>query len=147
MNTKLLIAGFILIVGFLTYSTVLKIKENSQQTFKVITWDTYNICFLIPDSFKIEKQSNGFKYQGGKNSGHLKLSEGTVSPDYKQTYIGDFKAGYKKTVDLRFFQYEISPGVILSDTFDFAYKKPANIIPVRKNCPEYLKRFKVLFEL
>ena len=147
MGTKALIVGAVLLVGVLTYSTVLKIKENSQQNFNVITWKEYDICFLIPETFKIEKTENGFKYQGGKNSGHLVLSQGEIGDDYKKTMIGDFTAGYKKTIDYRYFQYLVKPGFVLSDSFDFAYKKPANIIPVRKNCAEYLKRFKILFEL
>lgn len=147
MNTKLLIVGFMALIGFLSYSTIVKIKENSKQTFKVITWDKYDVCFLIPDIFTVEKQSDGFKYVGGQNTGHIILSEGSINSDYIETQIGDFKAGYKKQVDLRLFQYEVSDGIIISDTFDFAKKKPANIIPVRKNCPEYLKRFKVLFKL
>lgn len=146
MKTKFLIAAFIILVGLLTYSTVLKIKENSEQPFSVITWKEYNICFLVPDSFQVTQMSDGFKYVGGENSGYLKLATGEIDKDYKESMIGDFKAGYKKTVNLRFFEYEIKPGVILKDTFDFAKKKPANIIPVRKNCSEYLKRFKVLFE-
>lgn len=147
MKTKSLIAAFIILVGLLTYSTVLKIKENSEQSFHVITWKKYDICFLIPDSFKIEKDKTGFQYIGGENSGHLVLSQGSISSDYIKTTMGDFKAGYKKTVNLRLFQYEIQPGVILSDTFDFAKRKPANIISVRKNCGEYLKRFSVSIEL
>lgn len=96
MNTKALIAGFVILVGLLTYSTVLKIKENYEQSFHVITWKKYNICFLIPDTFKIEKDNTGFKYIGGENSGHLVLSEGSFDSDYIITTIGDFKAGYKK---------------------------------------------------
>lgn len=147
MKTKALIALFILIIGVLTYSTVLKIRENSQQKFNVITWNQYDICFLIPEKFKIERDATGFKYFGGKNSGHLAISSGPIARDYKETMIGDFKAGYKKTTTHRLFQYEVKPGVILSDMFVFAKKKPANIIPVRKNCEEYLKRFKVLIDL
>lgn len=147
MKTKALIAAFVILVGLLTYSTVLKIKENSEQNFHVITWKKYDICFLIPENFKIEKHDAGFKYIGGKNSGNLTLSQDKISSDYKETMIGDFKAAYKKTATLRLFQYEVQPGVILSDSFVFAKKKPANIIPVRKNCSEYLKRFKLLFEI
>lgn len=147
MKTKALIAAFVILVGLLTYSTVLKMKENSQQNFHVITWKKYDICFLIPEKFKIEKHASGFKYFGGENSGDLTLSEGTISSDYKETMIGDFKAAYKKTPKLRLFQYEVKPGVIISDSFDFAKKKPANIIPVRENCSEYLKRFEILFEI
>ncbi len=147
MKTKALIAAFVILVGLLTYSTVLKIRDNSQQNFHVITWKKHDICFLIPEAFEVERHDTGFKYIGGKNSGNLTLAEGTISTDYKETMIGDFKAAYKKTPALRLFQYEIKPGFILSDSFVFAKKKPANIIPVRKNCSEYLKRFKLLFEI
>jgi hypothetical protein len=146
MGSKLLVAAGVCLVALLTYSTVLKIKDNAKQDFSIITWKEHDVCFLVPDTFTIEKQANGFKYKGGKNSGHLVLSQGQIADDYKKTMIGDFEAGYKKTRNYRYFQYLIGPGLVLSDTFDFAYKKPANIIPVRKNCKEYLKRFKVLFE-
>lgn len=122
-------------------------KDKVNLKYGVITWEQYDICFLIPPSFKIEKQVDGFKYQGGKNSGYLQMTQGALSLDYKPSQFAEFPGAYKKTRDLRLFEYQIQGGVVLKDAFDFVKKQPANIIPVRKNCKIYLKRYSKLFNI
>jgi hypothetical protein len=147
MGTKTTLSIISAIVLVLSYFTYLKIQESSRKEFSVITWDKYNICFLVPDNFIIEKFDDGFKYQGEKNKGHFILGHGALDPNYKESMIGDFKAAYKKVKNVRMFEYELAPDVILRDEFDFAKKTPANLIPVRHNCEKYLKHFKKSFAL
>jgi hypothetical protein len=147
MNTKLVIAAVICLTGVFTYFTVLKINSSAQVAYKVITWEKYNLCFLVKPDDVIEKTQGGFKYTTGKNMGEFTIHNREITKSMKKTQFGALKGGYEKKVDFRNFEYEIADGVILRDNFDFVKKKPANILPVRDNCKHYLKRFQVLFRL
>lgn len=118
-----------------------------QIDYKVITWNKYNLCFLVKPDDKIEKTQDAFKYITGKNNGEFTIHNREISSHMKQTQFGTLKGAYEKKVDFRIFEYEIADGVILRDNFDFVKKKPANYLPVRENCKHYLKRYEVLFEL
>lgn len=147
MSTKLTISILALLTIIFSYFTIQKMKAKAQIEYQVITFEKYNLCFLIDPSYKIEKNNDVFKYQAGKNLGSFSIEKRDLSSDMKHSFLGDFKGAYKKEIDLRIFEYEIAKGVILKDVFDFVKKTPPNILPVRSNCSEYLKRFKVLFRL
>lgn len=147
MNAKVIIFFMVLLTGIFTYFTIEKIKYSATIPYKVITWDKYNLCFLVKPDDIIEKTKDGFKYQTGKNSGEFSIHLREISPGMKMTQFGTLKGAYEKKVDFRVFEYEIAEGVTLRDNFDFVKKKPANILPVRENCKHYLKRFEVLFSL
>jgi len=134
MSTKLTVSIIAVLTIIFSYFTIQKMRAKAQIDYQVITFDKYNICFLIDPSYIIEKNQELFKYQAGKNLGNFTIEHREISKDMKQTFLGDFKGAYKKEVDLRIFEYEIAPGVVLKDVFDFVKKTPPNILPVRSNC-------------
>ena len=147
MNTKMIILIIFITTGVFTFFTVKKMKSTVAIPYKVITWDKYNLCFLVKPTDVIEKTQDVFKYKTGKNSGEFTLHLRKINPKMKQTQFGSLKGAYEKKIDFRNFEYEIAEGVVLRDDFDFIKKKPANILPVRDNCELYLERFEVLFNL
>ena len=147
MKTKTLILILTLITIIFSYFTIRKMKANASRDFKVLLWNKYNICFLVAPNYLVSKTKEGFKYTAGKNSGEFIVLSRAVDPTMKQSYLGEFKGGYSKEVDFRTFEYEVEPGVVIRDHFDFAKKNFANLLPVRSNCSKYLERFPVLMKM
>jgi hypothetical protein len=147
MKTKTLILCLTVVTVLFTYLTVRKMKANASRDYRVLIWEKLDICFLVAPDYLVTPKSNGFKYIAGKNRGEFTILQRGVDPKIKQGQLGEFKGGYSKEVDFRTFEYEVASGVVISDRFDFAKKKFANLLPVRSNCSKYLERFPILLKL
>jgi hypothetical protein len=147
MKTKTLIICLVALSIAFSYLTVRKMKANASRDYKVLLWKKFDVCFLIAPDYTVATTPNGFKYTAGKNSGEFISYQRGVDSKMKQSELGEFSGGYSKEVDFRTFEYEVAPGVIIQDRFDFAKKKFANLLPVRSNCSKYLERFPVLQNL
>ncbi len=156
MKTRTLVIILVLCTTLFTYLTVQKMKANAHRAYKVLLWEKYDLCFLVAPKFIIKKTENGFDYESPeivkrdktkKNVGSFTIHERALDPKKKKSYFGDFEGAYSKEIDLRIFEYKITPDIVLMDTFDFATKEYPNLLPVKANCSKYLERFPVLDKL
>ncbi len=115
---------------------------NTTRTISVYRLKDSNICFLVPSTIKTQITNNGFKYQGGKNYGHIQVLNQGLSPKYLKAKINEFEAGYYKNVNVRNYEYKIDDSRIIRDEFVYIKKSPLNLVPYKINCEKFVKHHK-----
>ena len=130
------------VLGIISWSVF-----NLKKTYVVLNATKYNFCILLDDRYRYQISDNRLSYTGGKNVGVMELTRRELSRDMAKSRIGDFKAGYKKMKNYRIYEYQISDDIILVDTFEYAKKKPINLIPLRIDCEKINTKFKQHVEI
>lgn len=140
MKTKtivlIIIVAVISVLGIVSFNAF-----KTPRHFTVLVNDKLNICFLVDDRYKVEIEKYSFKYSGGKNSGLMTLEKSQLSSDINEVEMNGFKAGYKKSKNLRVYEYKLSQKYILRDKFVNAGKMPVNLVPYRDECLKIKEKF------
>jgi len=126
--------SIIAVIAFQVFST--------DRSLTVYSVKNSNICFLVPNTIKVELTENGFKYSGGKNYGHIQLLDQGLSKEYLKATINEFEAGYYKNVNVRNYEYKINNSKIIRDEFVYIKKSPLNLVPYKTNCDKFVKHHK-----
>lgn len=147
-KSKILIFSVLVIAIAVTFGVIINNAFNSNRTYKILTLDQYNVCFMVSSELEYKITKNGFKYSGKKNYGEFTLSRDGLLPEANHVVINGFKAAYTKEKNLRTYQYLISDdGTVFTDEFVFVKKSPLNLVPYRTECPSIKKNFPDLLKL
>ena len=118
-----------------------------KRTFVVYYNGHLDFCLLVDDRYAVEYQNNILKYSGGKNSGEISLFKGSLDSNLKRQRINGFEGGYKKSKNLRHYEYKLNEEYVLVDRFVNAQKSPVNLVPYREECYKIKNNFKVHKEI
>jgi hypothetical protein len=118
-----------------------------KRTFVVYFNGHLDFCLLVDDRYNVSYENSILKYSGGKNSGEITLFKGSLDSMLKRQKFNGFEGGYKKSKNLRHYEYKLNDDYVLVDRFVNAQKSPVNLVPYREECPKIKNNFKVHQEI